>query len=186
MARIPYLNPSDLAPENQDLLKRNINLYRIMAYNPEAQRAQSTVGSYIRFKTKLDPRLRELAILQVGYVAKSAYEYSHHAKIAQDFGVTKDDIRAVGEETAGRDTHLDPLAKAVLRAAREIAAGDLSDKSFAALRADLGNEVLVDLIMSISFYCGIVRLLNAFRIDVEPDYAPYLEEFPLPGVSAPE
>jgi hypothetical protein len=92
----------------------------------------------------------------------------------------------VGEETAGRDTHLDPLAKAVLRAAREIAAGDLSDKSFAALRADLSNEVLVDLIMSISFYCGIVRLLNAFRIDVEPDYAPYLEEFPLPGVSASE
>jgi alkylhydroperoxidase family enzyme len=180
MARIPYLNPSDLAPENQDLLKRNINLYRIMAHNPDAMRAQSGVGSYIRFKTKLDPRLRELAILQVGYVAKSAYEYSHHAKIAQDFGASKEDIRAVADETAGRDTHLEPLAKAVLRAAREIAQkGDLSDDNFAPLRAGLGNEHLVDLIMTISFYCGIVRLLAAFRIDVEPDYAPYLEEFPL-------
>ena len=39
MAHLPYLDPSDLAPENQDLLKRPINLYRIMAYNPDAQRA---------------------------------------------------------------------------------------------------------------------------------------------------
>jgi alkylhydroperoxidase/carboxymuconolactone decarboxylase family protein YurZ len=128
MARLPYLNPSDLAPENQDLLKRPINLYRVMSHNPDAQRAQSAVGSYIRFKTKLDPRLRELAILQVGYVSNSAYEWSHHAKIAQDFGATKEDIRAVAEETAGRDTHLEPLAKAVLRAAREIAqSGDLGE-----------------------------------------------------------
>ncbi|HET9904927.1 MAG TPA: carboxymuconolactone decarboxylase family protein [Xanthobacteraceae bacterium] len=179
MARLPYLGPSDLAPENRDLLKRNINLYRIMAYNPDAQRAQSTVGSYIRFKTKLDARLRELAILQVGYVAKSAYEWSHHAKIAQDFGVSKEDIRAVAEETVGRSTHLEPLAKAVLRAAREMAAGDLSDATFATLKASLPNDQLVDLVMSIAFYCGIVRLLAAFRIDVEPEYQAYLEEFPL-------
>ncbi len=180
MARLPYLNPSDLAPENRDLLKRNINLYRVMAHNPDAQRAQSAVGSYIRFKTKLDPRLRELAILQVGYVARSAYEWSHHAKIAQDFGVTKKDIHAVAEETAGGDTHLEPLAKMVLRAAREMATtGELSDSNFAALKAALPNEQMIDLIMSISFYCGIVRLLAAFRIDVEPEYQPYLEEFPL-------
>jgi alkylhydroperoxidase family enzyme len=180
MARLPYLNPSDLAPENQDLLKRPINLYRVMSHNPDAQRAQSAVGSYIRFKTKLDPRLRELAILQVGYVSNSAYEWSHHAKIAQDFGATKEDIRAVAEETAGRDTHLEPLAKAVLRAAREIAqSGDLSDANFEPLKAALPNDQLIDLVMSISFYCGIVRLLATFRIDVEPDYQPYLDEFPL-------
>ena len=75
---------------------------------------------YIRHKSKLDPRLRELAILQVGYLANSPYEYSHHVKIGREFGVSDDDIRAIGEETAGRPSKLDPLAKAVLRAAREM------------------------------------------------------------------
>jgi sulfonate transport system permease protein len=36
-------------------------------------RAFSGLGGYIRHKSKLDPRLRELAILQVGWLEKSAY-----------------------------------------------------------------------------------------------------------------
>ena len=32
------------------------------------------LAMYIRHKSKLDARLRELAILQVGYLAKSPYE----------------------------------------------------------------------------------------------------------------
>ena len=31
MARLPYLDKSDLAPEHQDLLTRNINLFRAIA-----------------------------------------------------------------------------------------------------------------------------------------------------------
>jgi alkylhydroperoxidase family enzyme len=180
MARFPYLNREDLAPENQDVLARNINLYRIMAHSPEAQRRQSALGRYIRFDSKVEPRLRELAILQVGYLARSEYEYAHHVKIALDFGVKPEEIRAINDETAGRASTLDPLTKAVLRAAREMFAGDLSDAAFAPLESALGREALVDLLMTISFYCGVVRLLNAFRIENEPEYLKYLEEFPLP------
>ena len=69
-------------------------------------------------RCKLDPRLRELAILQVGYLAKSPYEYSHHVKIGREFGVSDDDIRAIGEETAGRASKLDPLVARRCCAAR--------------------------------------------------------------------
>jgi alkylhydroperoxidase family enzyme len=182
MARFPYLNKEDLAPENQDLLTRNINLYRAMAHSPNALRRQQALGRYIRFESKLEPRLRELAILQVGYLARSAYEYAHHVKIAQEFGVPVADIRAVNDETAGKTTHLDPLARTVLRAAREMAEKvDLSDETFAALKAELSSEHLIDLLMTIAFYCGIVRFLSAARIENEPDYAKVLDEFPLPA-----
>lgn len=181
MARVPYLQQSDLPPEHQHLLARPIALNRAMANNPEASKAFSVPAMYIRHKSKLDPRLRELAILQVGYSAKSPYEYSHHVKIGREFGVSDDDIRAIGEETAGRPSKLDPLAKTVLRAAREMTSDlAMSDATFAALEKELGREKLIDLTMAIAFYNGVVRLLATLQIDVEPEYQQYLVDHPLP------
>ncbi len=87
----------------------------------------------------------------------------------------------MAEETAGRPSRLEPLARAVLRAAREMTFGlAISDATFAELRAELDSERLVDLVMTISVYTGVVRLLASLEIDVEPEYQRYLEEFPLP------
>jgi len=181
MARVPYLQQSDLPPEHQDILARPIALNRAMANSPNAARAMTGLAMYIRRDSKLDPRLREMAILQVGYLAKSPYEYSHHVKIGREFGVSDDDIRAIGEETVGRATKLDPLSKTVLRAAREMT-NDLamSDATYAALEKALDREHLIDLTLVIAFYNAVVRLLATLQIDVEPEYQKYLEQHPLP------
>jgi alkylhydroperoxidase family enzyme len=181
MARIPYLEPSDLAPEDQDLLKRPIWLFKALVNSPKAARAFSGLGGYIRYGSKLDPRLRELAILQVGWLARSPYEWSHHVKLGHDFGVTDDDVQALIDDTAGKPTSLDTLSKLVLKAAREMTeAGAMAEATFAALQAELGNELVVDLTLTIGFYNAVVRVLATLQIDVEPDYQPYLEKFPLP------
>ena len=122
MARLPYLDKSDLLPEHQDLLARNLNLYRVLAHSPRAARSLNTLARFIRDGSRLDPRLRELAILQVSYLTRSAWGYSHHVRIGREVGLSNDEIRAVADETDGRPTSLDPLAKAVLRAAREMTA----------------------------------------------------------------
>jgi len=182
MARVPYLDKSDLAPEDQKLLERNITLHRALANSPNGLRAFGALGQFIRHKSRLDPRLRELAILQVGYLARAPYEWSHHVKIGRDFGVTDEDIHALIAETEGRASKLEPLPKLVLKAAREMT-NDLaiSEATFAALRKDLDNERIVDLVITISFYNAVVRLLGSLAIDVEPEYQPYLDEFPLPA-----
>ena len=181
MARVPYLSPDDLSPENRDLLGRNLNLFRAMVNSPNATRSFLGLGQYLRFHSRLDPRLRELAILQVGYLARSPYEFSHHVRIGREFGVTDEDIWALIAETKGEPSALAAPARAVLRAARELAAQpSLSDAAFAQLQRWLDNEQLVDLLLTISFYCGVVRLLAALRIDVEDDYLSYLREFPFP------
>jgi alkylhydroperoxidase family enzyme len=181
MPRLPYLDKPDLAAENQDLLSRNINLYRVLAHSPNGARSFMGLGKFIRHQSRLDARLRELAILQVGYLTRSPYEYSHHIKIGRDFGVSDDDIRAVVDETAGRKTTLDKLAKSVLLAAREMTRDmAVSDETFTALRQGLDNECLTDLVITIAFYNGVVRLLATMQIDVEADYLHYLDEFPLP------
>lgn len=182
MARVPYLNPADLAPQHRDLLARNINLYRALTHSPDATRSFLGLAQYIRYQSKLDPRLRELAILQVGYSTRSPYEYSHHIKIGHDFGVTDADILGIVAETNGENSNFTSLEKAVLQAARELTAGpQLSDKTYDELRKGLDNERIVDLLMVIAIYCGVVRLLGALQIDVEEDYENYLKKFPLPG-----
>ena len=85
-------------------------------------------------------------------------------------------------ETEGRASALEPLAKTVLKAAREMTTElAISDATFAALRASLDNERLTDLVLTIAFYCAVVRVLATLQIDVEDDYLPYLKQFPLPS-----
>ena len=181
MARLPYLDKDDLAPGDRDVLARGINLDRILAHSPAGARSFTQLGRFIRHDSRLDTRLREMAILQVGYATGSPYEYSHHIEIGRGFGVSDDDIRAIAVETAGRDSALELLAKAVLRAAREMT-DDLaiSDETFAELRQGLDAECLTDLVLTIAFYNAVVRFLATMEIDVEDGYLRYLDEFPLP------
>jgi alkylhydroperoxidase family enzyme len=112
MARVPYVD-----------LKDAINIRRALANSPRGAEKNTALALYIRHDSKLDPRLREMAILQVGYSTRCIYEYAHHIEISREFGVTDGDIRAVADDTEGRPTKLDPLTKAVLRAAREMTTG---------------------------------------------------------------
>jgi alkylhydroperoxidase family enzyme len=69
----------------------------------------------------------------------------------------------------------------VLKAAREMSTElAISDSTFAQLRDKLDAERLTDLVLTIAFYCAVVRVLATLQIDVEDDYLPYLNEFPLP------
>lgn len=175
MPRLPYLNRDDLSEENRDLLSRDINLMRLLVHSPGAARSFNELGMFIRHRSKLDPRLRELAILQVGWLARSRYEFSHHVKIGKGFGVTDHDIRALIAETEGIESGLDPIAKEVLRCAREMTQGlSASDRVLSNLRAPLGDECLTDLIITIAFYNAVVRILETFDIEVEAEYEQYL------------
>lgn len=180
MARVPYLEVSDLSDDNKDLLKRPIWLTKALVNSPNAARAMAPLGQYIRYGSKLDSRLRELAILQVGWLASSPYEWSHHVKLGLGFGVTEADVQALIDDTDGKPTSLDAITRLVLRAAREMTTGgEMTEATFKAVQDAWGNELAVDLTLTIGFYNAVVRILGTLKIDVEPEYQPYLDKFPL-------
>lgn len=181
MARLPYLSKENLKPEDQPLLARDIALMRLLVHSPGATRAFQGLGGYIRHKSTLDGRLRELAILQVGWLARSPYEWSHHIRIGMDFGVTEPDIQALIDDTEGKPTPLGPVERCVLHAAREITwQGAASDATFRELEGYFSTEHLTDLVVTIAFYNAVVRFLATMQIDVEPEYQPWLDRWPLP------
>jgi alkylhydroperoxidase family enzyme len=179
MARVPYVDNKDLPEQYRNQLSSDANVTRALSNSPKIAFLSGSMARYIRHESKIDARLRELAIIQVGYSARSAYEYTHHIKIGFSFGVTEDDLRAIAQETAGRPSRLEPLARSVLRAAREMTDGlTVSDKTFAELRAAFDSTQLVDLLYAIANYNGVVRILAALQVDLEDEYRTYLEKFP--------
>jgi len=180
MARLPYLEADQVAPEYRDMLKRNTNLHKLLVNSPDMARAFNGVGGFIRFKSKLDPRLRELAILQVGWMEKSEYEFTHHVKIGKEFGVTDEDIEGLMAETEGKPSSLEPLARATLKGAREMVRElAMSDETFAEIKRELSDEHMTDLVLTIAFYCAVVRVLATMKIDNEPYYKEVLQQYPI-------
>jgi len=74
--------------------------------------------------------------LQVGWLARSPYEWSHHVKLGYDFGVSDNDFLALIGRRAGKRPHR-PLSRTVLQAAREMTAdGAMAQATFATLQAN--------------------------------------------------
>ena len=184
MARLPYIDADQLPPEQRDLLKRPINLTRLLVNSPGMAKAFHGIGGYIRNKSTLDSRLRELAILQVGWMEKSEYEFTHHVKIGKEFGVTDEDIQGLFLETEGKPSKLEPLARAILKGAREMVRQlAMSEATFAEIKKQLSDEHMTDLVLTIAFYCAVVRVLATMKIDNEPYYKEVLQQYPIPGVN---
>ena len=180
MARLTDINAEELPEKDRDLLKLPLNLYRQLVNSPDGARAFRSLGHHIRFGSSLDPRLREMAIIQIGYLAKSEYEYAHHIEMGlEQFGLSIEDVRAITTETSGEKSELSELDKTVLRAARDMFNNlKISDIDFNFLKRQFTNGHMIELILAIAFYCAVVRVLATLEIDIEPEYKKVLQQFP--------
>jgi alkylhydroperoxidase family enzyme len=170
MARVPYLDEKDVAPEDRAIFARGLNLYRVLAHSPKAARAFERFSKFLRYESRLDPRLRELAILQIGFLTHADYSfYGHIGHVSGDFAVSDADIRGMIADTKGEASDLEPLARDVLRAAREITrTAMISDEAFAPLEKAFAPEILVDLVSTMAFYNAAVRFIRSMKVDIEP------------------
>ena len=83
----------------------------------------------------------------------------------------------------GKPSKLEPLAKSMLKGAREMVRElAMSEATFAEIKAQLSNEHMTDLVLTIAFYCAVVRVLATMKIDNEPYYKEVLQQYPIPGV----
>jgi alkylhydroperoxidase family enzyme len=106
-------------------------------------------------------------ILRVASLAPSEYEWGHHERIAQRFGLDRAAIERVRD---GADAEgWSPRHVAILRAVDELhATRTLADGTWDALRAAGLNETeLIELPMLVGHYEMLAMTLNALR--VRPD-----------------
>jgi alkylhydroperoxidase family enzyme len=178
MVRVEYLDADDLDPDDRYLLSRPINLYRGLAHNVGALQHVQSVGAWIRWKSSVPSRTRELIILVIGQLSQSKYVYSHHVKYAYEFGASSQDIAAVADYVSGRPTNLSRPDVTALEAARELAVvGRVTSGTWLAIEECYSTSIAIEIAFVASFYIMVSKLAVSLEIEVEPEYEPYLEGF---------
>jgi alkylhydroperoxidase family enzyme len=169
MARLPYVDP-DAAPERvRDALGLvpPLNVFRMLAHAETVFEPWLRMSGAILSELELDPRLRELAILQVARQADAEYEWVQHVAIGTASGLTADQIAAV-EEGRLEAPSLDDSQRAVLALTRAVVAGpEVDDTVFADLRRHLSPREIVELLLTIGEYWMLARVMTVLELDLD-------------------
>ena len=171
MARVRLNETQDLPEDQRWLFERMeaggglLNIFRALSHSPVAMRRFMKFGSYLLDEGKLDPKLRELAILRAGFLCRSPYEFSQHVSFGRRVGLSDGQIRGVG---APNGALFGPSEMAVLAYAGELTSdARVSDAAYRAVAAFLNEEEIVELTLVIGFYNMVSRALNALEVDID-------------------
>jgi 4-carboxymuconolactone decarboxylase len=184
MTRLSYVDAARLSPEQKELYdsiasgpraaKRKSLVdadghltgpFNAFLHLPALGKHWSAVGEALRFRTTLDRRLFELAILVVAVHWRSGHEWAAHARLAREAGVADDIVTALKEGM--RPVFAQPDEEAVFQFVHELVTERrVRDTSYKTLAAALGESQLVELVNAVGYYVALAAMLNAF--DVHP------------------
>lgn len=141
-----------------------LNVFGTLAHHPELLRQWLGFATYLLTASTLEPRLRELVVLRVGWLCRSPYEWGQHVHVGRRVGVTDADLErlAAGPAAAGWSA----AEAATLQATDELVARHtLSDASWCALQAHFTTQQVLDLLFLVGQYQLVSAALNACRVE---------------------
>ena len=168
MARLPYPDRTTLSPETQDFLGKlpPLNIFRMMAGGEGLLSGFVRLGNYLLFKSKLDPVLREIAIIRVGVLSSARYEVLQHERIAR--GLKMSDALIAAIHRGPDDAALDDAQREVMRYTDDVVRNvRASDETFQPLAERMPVRQLQELTLVIGYYMTVSRFLESFGIDIE-------------------
>jgi alkylhydroperoxidase family enzyme len=168
MARIDYVTEETLPEEAKETFAKlaPLNIFKMMAHSGKMLGYYIRLGNYILAKSELDPVLREIAILRVGYISKATYETHQHERIGRDVGMSDALIAAV--KTGPTADGFSDLEQLVMNFTDDVVTNvRAADATFDPLRKHLSNKEMQELTMTIGFYMMTSRFLETFDVDIE-------------------
>lgn len=173
MARVPYVTREDLASDKQPIYDRIagsrgavVHVFQALLNSPDATEVVAALGEYLRYRSPLDPVIRETAILSAARELNNHYEWTQHEPVAREVGVRDQVIEAI---RSGRAPMGIPAKEGVFaQAAKELVRdGTLTERTFQAVEHLLGPRQTVDLIVLIGYYSMLGRLISALGVELE-------------------
>ncbi len=170
--RIPPLADDELSDAARAVLApmlddgRAWNVFRTMANHPDLARRWMVFANHVLGKSTLPVRERELAILRIGWLCGSQYEWAQHVEMGIDAGLTRDEIDRIG---VGADAPgWSDLDRLILAAADELHHDHrIGDATWAGLGAHWDTEQLMDLVFAIGQYTLVSMALRTFEVPLD-------------------
>jgi 4-carboxymuconolactone decarboxylase len=146
-----------------------VNLYRVLANQPDVLAAWMDFARALRERCKLPRDLRELVIVHLGQVFGSEYEVVHHQAMARAAGVPEAKLQAL---VRWREAEVFSSAeRAALAYAEGILDGEVADAVAAEAARWYSPSELVELAVTAGFYTMVPRVLEALRVPLEESLA---------------
>jgi AhpD family alkylhydroperoxidase len=173
MARVRFIEQAATQEGNQLIAEikarrggKLLNLDKVLLHSPALARGWNQFLGAVRRQTKLPGALRELAILRVAILNQAHYEFIQHAPEARKEGVSEAAIEAVKEQILG--TAFSSLERRVLEYADAMTRDvRVPQPLFDAVCAELGEEQMVELSLTVASYNMVSRFLEAMQIEPE-------------------
>src|SRR5271170_1451686 len=154
MALLPYLEDKDATPEVRKMLTSRpvvLNVQRMTANAQGIFAQRNRLSNALFTQIKLDPRLREIAILRTAKDCHSVYEWTQHVPAAKHVGVTDEQIAAIENWPAAQC--FSELERLVLQLTGEVNAHVKgSHETVAGLKQRLSPGEIIELLVIIGHW----------------------------------
>lgn len=179
LAQLAYDDlPAAVRPLADDILKVSSAAlggpYNALLRSPDMARRAFDLLDYLRFKTSVDKRLNEFAILIQARIANAQYEWWAHETIARKAGLADAvmaDLRACRRPAAMRDDERLVYDYCVQLTLNHRVPDALWHEAVAAM----GEQAVIDLTVLSGTYVMVAMLLNATQVEIPGDGALPLE-----------
>jgi alkylhydroperoxidase family enzyme len=143
-------------------------IFLVLLNHPKLACALNDLLATMLWRGMLDPRLRELIIMRIGWLTASDYEWTQHWRVAQGLGVSAEDLLGVRDWQAYQG--FGPAERAVLAATDDVVRdGAVSAESWAACQRELGADpaVLVELVTAIGAWRMVASILHSLQVPLD-------------------
>jgi alkylhydroperoxidase family enzyme len=169
MARVPYVDASDVPDEYEDLLESSLqgkplHVYQSLGNNPEVLAGLRSFLGSLWTDSGLSDRERELVILAAARETRNRYEWHQHVNIARDAGVDDDVIAGIG---TGDLTALDADETALVEYATAVVSREVDAVAHDAIAARYDDEAIVGIAALAQGYAGLGGMIDAFDLELE-------------------
>ena len=181
MARLPSITSEQLNPDEWHYLDEIVKSrgsvrgpYGMLLHSPKLAARVAATGEFVRFESGfLSNALKEVVILATAREINSQYEFSAHARLAREAGVSEDTIRTIASGAAPEPLSGDEemLARYTIELLRD---RKISDPAFNAVKDRFGPQGTVELTVLIGHYLLVGQVLAAFDVELAPGVTPEL------------
>lgn len=153
--------------------------------SPEMGLRAARLGEVLRFGSRLDPLVRETAIMATGAHFRSEFEFWIHSQIAVSEGMAGAVVEAIASgqvspEVGGAEISIvNEMARAML------ADGTIHDDLYARSLAALGESGLMEVVSLVGYYTMVSLTLNVFEVPLPAGVPARWPDRALPSVSHP-
>jgi 4-carboxymuconolactone decarboxylase len=149
--------------------------FGVYMHAPQYGELTQQLGAFLRFKTSLEPRVSEFAILCTARMWRAQYEWHAHAPLAAKAGVKPEviaDIKAgrAPKKAAKDESAIFDLVQELYRTRR------VGDRNFKRVQGFLGDRATVELVGILGYYVGVSMILNVFNVPLPDGASPYFPE----------